>query len=142
MAIHITGYSQSPVPPGNTTHPLPTIHVEGESIGSDRSPHDVRRVKGTVGMIGDGAIRWSLVSRTLFFASCCYTLRAYYTNAKSDSKVSSAPGSCEPQWSKEAVQIGGPGAALGLLGLWTGALHERPDPLGECCCFAAPGFAC
>jgi len=95
-----------------------------------------------VGMIGDGAIRWSLVSRTLFFASCYYTLRTYYTNAKSDSKVSSAPGSCEPQWSKEAVQIGGPGAALGLLGLWTGALHERPDPLGECYCFAVPGFAC
>ena len=91
-----------------------------------------------MGMIRDGAIRWSLVSRTLFFASCYYTLRMYYT--KSDSKVSSAPGSCEPQWSKEAVQIGGPGAALGLLGLWTGALHERPDPLGECCCFAVHGL--
>ena len=95
-----------------------------------------------MGMIGDGAIRWSLVSRTLFFASCCYSLRTYYTNAKSDSKVSSAPGSCEPQWSKEAVQIEGPGAVLGLLGLWTGALHEKPDPLGECYCFAVHGFAC
>ena len=141
MAIYITGYSQSPIPPGSTTHPLSTIHVEGESIGSDRSQYDVRRVKGTVGMIGDGAICWSLVSRTQFFASCCYTLHTYYTNAKCDSKVSSPPGSCEPQWSKEAVQIGGPGAALGLLGLWTGTLHEEPDPLGECCCFAVPGFA-
>jgi len=93
-------------------------------------------------MIGDGAIRWSLVSCTQFFALCCYALRTYYTNAKSDSKVSSAPGSCEPQWSKEAVQIGGPGVALGLLGLWTGALHERPDPLGECYCFAVHGLAC
>ena len=142
MAIHMTGYSQSPIPPGSTIHPLPTIHVEGESIGSDRSPHDVRRVKGTVGMIGDGVIRWSLVSRTQFFELCCYTLRTCYTNAKSDSKVSSVPGSCEPQWSKEAVQIGGPGAALGLLGLWTGALHERPDPLGECYCFSVHGFVC
>ena len=117
MAIRITGYSQSPVPSGSTIHPLPIIHVAGESIGSDRSQYDMRRVKGAVGMIGDGAILWSWVSCTLFFASCCYALRTYYTNAKSDSKVSSAPGSCEPQWSKEVVQIGGPGAALGLLGL-------------------------
>ena len=79
MAIRITGYSQSPVPSGSTIHPLPTIHVEGESIGSDRSQYDVRRVKGTVGMIGDGAIRWSLVSRTLFFASCCYTVGITYS---------------------------------------------------------------
>ena len=107
MAICITGYSRSPVASGSTTHPLPTIHVEGESIGSDRSQYDVRRVKGTVGMIGDRAIRWSLVSCTQFFALCCYALHTYYTNAKSDSKVSSAPGSCESQWSNEAVQIGG-----------------------------------
>ena len=93
-------------------------------------------------MIGDGVIRWSLVSRTQFFELCCYTLHTCYTNAKSDSKVSSVPGSCEPQRSKEAVQIGGPGAALGLLGLWTGALHERPDPLGECYCFSVHGFVC
>ena len=46
-------------------------------------------------------------------------------------KVSSAPGSSEPEWSSEAVQIGGAGAAIGLLGMWTGALHERPDPLGK-----------
>lgn len=68
MTIRITGYSQSALPPGSTTRPLPTIHVEGESIGSDRSLHDVRKVKGTVGMIGDGAIRWSLVSCTLVFS--------------------------------------------------------------------------
>ena len=57
MTIRVTGYSQSPVPSGSTIHPLPTIHVEGESIGSDRSQYDVRRVKGTVGMIGNGVIR-------------------------------------------------------------------------------------
>ena len=74
MAIRITGYTESPVPPESTTHPLPTIHVEGESIGSDRSPHDVRRVKGSVGMIGDRAIRWSLVSCTLFFVLLCPAL--------------------------------------------------------------------
>jgi hypothetical protein len=80
MSIRITGYSKSPIPPDSTIRPLPTIHVEGESIGSDRSLRDVRKVKGTVGMIGDGAIRWSLVSCTLLFAWCRYTLRTYYTN--------------------------------------------------------------
>lgn len=49
-----------------------------------------------------------------------------------DSKVSTAAGSDEPEWSSEAVQIGGSGAAVGFLGLWTGAMHERSDPLGEC----------
>jgi hypothetical protein len=53
-----------------------------------------------------------------------------------DSKVSSVAGSDEPEWSSEAVQIGGPGAAVGFLGMWTGAMHERPDPLGECWCFS------
>ncbi|KAG2148968.1 hypothetical protein DEU56DRAFT_87385 [Suillus clintonianus] len=104
LAIRITGYSESPIPPGSTTRPLPTIHVEGESIGSDRSLNDLRKIKGTVSVIGNGAIRWQMVSF--------------------------APGSNEPEWSSEAVQIGGSGAAVGFLGMWTGALHERPDPLG------------
>ncbi|KAG0694712.1 hypothetical protein DFH29DRAFT_985185 [Suillus ampliporus] len=104
MAIRITGYSESPIPPGSTARPLPTIHIEGESIGSDRSLDDLRKITGKVRMIGDGAILWSLVS--------------------------SATGSSEPEWSSEAVQIGGPGAAVGFLGMWTGAQHERPDPLG------------
>ncbi|KAG1856038.1 hypothetical protein DFJ58DRAFT_785133 [Suillus subalutaceus] len=84
----LAGYSESPIPPGSTTRPLPTIHVEGESIG----------------IISDGTIRWQMVS--------------------------TAAGSDEPEWSSEAVQIGGPGAAVGFLGMWTGATHERPDPLG------------
>jgi hypothetical protein len=81
MSIRITGYSKSPIPPDSAICPLPTIHVEGESIGSDRSLRDVRKVKGTVGMIGDGAIRWSLVSCMLLFAWCRYTLCTYYTDA-------------------------------------------------------------
>ncbi|KAG2073817.1 hypothetical protein BDR04DRAFT_1072334 [Suillus decipiens] len=104
LTIRITGYSESPIPPGSTTRPLPTIHVEGESIGSDRSIDDLRKVTGSVSVIGDGAIRWRMVS--------------------------TAAGSQEPEWSSEAVQIGGPGAAIGFLGMWTGAMHERPDPLG------------
>ncbi|KAG1878974.1 hypothetical protein F4604DRAFT_1923660 [Suillus subluteus] len=104
LTIRITGYSESPIPPGSTTRPLPTIHVEGESIGSDRSTDDLRKVTGTVSIISDGTIRWQMVS--------------------------TAAGSDEPEWSSEAVQIGGPGAAVGFLGMWTGATHERPDPLG------------
>ena len=130
MTIRITGYCQTAIPPGNTIRPLLTIHVEGESIGSDRSPHDVRKVKGTVGMIGDRAIRWSLVSCTLLFALHCYILLLILLMPVL-LKVFSAPGSSEPEWSSQAVQIGGAGAAIGLLGMWTGAFHERPDPLGE-----------
>lgn len=36
------------------------------------------------------------------------------------------------EWVSEGVQVGGPGSAMGVLGLWTGSLHERVDPLGEC----------
>lgn len=104
LTIRITGYSESPIPPGSTARPLPTIHVEGESIGSDRSIDDLRKVTGSVSVIGNGAIRWRMVS--------------------------TAAGSQEPEWSSEAIQIGGPGAAIGFLGMWTGAMHERPDPLG------------
>lgn len=104
LTIRITGYSESPIPSGSTARPLPTIHVEGESVGSDRSLDDLRKVTGTVSMIGDGAIRWDMVS--------------------------TAAGSSEVEWSSEAVQIGGSGAAVGFLGMWTGALHERRDPLG------------
>ncbi|KAG2049350.1 hypothetical protein BDR06DRAFT_919248 [Suillus hirtellus] len=104
IAVRITGYSESRIPPGSTTRALPTIHFEGESLGSDRSLNELRKVTGTVSMIGDGAIRWQTVS--------------------------TVAGSDEPEWSSEAVQIGGPGAAVGFLGMWTGAMHERPDPLG------------
>ena len=36
----------------------------------------------------------------------------------------------EDEWSSEGVQIGGPGSAAGVLGLWTGAGHDNDDPLG------------
>lgn len=41
------------------------------------------------------------------------------------------PGTSTPEWSSEAVQVGGIGSAVGVLGMWTGAGHERADPLGE-----------
>ena len=34
------------------------------------------------------------------------------------------------EWLSEGVQVGGVASAIGVLGLWTGAQHERMDPLG------------
>jgi hypothetical protein len=30
----------------------------------------------------------------------------------------------------EGIQVGNVGSAMGILGMWTGAKHERSDPLG------------
>ena len=35
------------------------------------------------------------------------------------------------EWVSEGVQVGGVASAMGVLGMWTGAQHERMDPLGE-----------
>ena len=35
------------------------------------------------------------------------------------------------EWQSEGVQLGGLGSATGVIGMWTGADHERMDPLGE-----------
>lgn len=71
MSLRVSGYSNPPIP--NPDYPvpeddfesliwkLPIIHVEGESQGSDLDEHSKRFVKGTVRLIGDGAVRWSLV---------------------------------------------------------------------------------
>ena len=34
------------------------------------------------------------------------------------------------EWLSDGVQVGGVASAMGVLGLWTGAQHERMDPLG------------
>ncbi|KAF8836870.1 hypothetical protein BDN67DRAFT_957436 [Paxillus ammoniavirescens] len=126
MELRITGYTRAglvPIPEAKDTHndttkrnrphthmrtryfrPPPIIHFTGSSIGSDRRLDDGRTVKGSVGLIGGGEVRWQMDT--------------------------SVPGSSAPEWSSEAVQIGGVGSALGLLGIWTGARHQRADPLG------------
>ena len=66
LSLRITGYSPSPLP---QYADRPTIHVEGEMGGAgwqgDGAPgdleEDVRRVHGTVGMLKDGRVRWSIV---------------------------------------------------------------------------------
>jgi hypothetical protein len=45
-------------------------------------------------------------------------------------QISSRSNDSPAEWSTEGVQIGGVGSALGVIGLWTGADHERTDPLG------------
>ncbi|KAI0631873.1 hypothetical protein C8Q77DRAFT_169204 [Trametes polyzona] len=106
FSLRITGYSPSPIP---KYADRPTIHVEGEMGGAewegsiDISNEDIRRVHGTVSMLSDGSVRWSITSMD-------------EENA-------------DDQWASEAVQLGGVGSAMGALGMWTGVRHEVDDPL-------------
>ncbi|KAG6860141.1 hypothetical protein C0995_015246 [Termitomyces sp. Mi166 len=111
--LRIVGYSRPPEPDFSQLElrdldapvwKLPIIHIEGISHGPHDDPgtHNTRIVKGTVRMVKDGAIRWSL------------------TSFNEDA----------PEWSTEGIQIGCIGSAVGMLGMWTGADHASTDPLG------------
>lgn len=73
MTLRVSGYSKPPDPDPlyepssreleSLVWKLPVIHVVGESTGSDIDADVVRQVGGTVRMIGDGAVRWSLVKK-------------------------------------------------------------------------------
>ncbi|KAG6917632.1 hypothetical protein DXG01_001739 [Tephrocybe rancida] len=104
MDLQISGYSRPPEPDFSEDEDLealvwklPVIHVEGESRGpaTDVDPQYIRKVKGTVRMLKDGAIRWSLTTS--------------YHNEDA------------PEWATEGIQIGSIGSAVGMLGMWTGA---------------------
>ncbi|KAI0357274.1 hypothetical protein OH77DRAFT_1399499 [Trametes cingulata] len=109
LSLRITGYSPSPLPQHAAR---PTIHVSGSMggagwQGSGNVPpadEDVRRVHGSVSMLADGCVRWSLTSS--------------FEDGTAD------------EWASEAVQLGGVGSAAGALGMWTGAGHDEDDPLG------------
>ncbi|KAF5349791.1 hypothetical protein D9758_010186 [Tetrapyrgos nigripes] len=108
--------TDTPVP-GNTSttqqpynplvYTLPIIHITGKYSGSQ---HVIRVARGTVRMIGDGAVRWSLIDIS--------------------GQVTSDHDPGREEWVTEAVQLGGIGSALGIAGMWTGAMHEKGDPLG------------
>ncbi|RPD53811.1 hypothetical protein L226DRAFT_516813 [Lentinus tigrinus ALCF2SS1-7] len=107
LSMQITGYSA----PSVAAYPdRPTIHIKGEMGGAgwvgsvDVNDEDVRHCHGTVSMLPDGNVRWSVTS--------------------------TAPNSMHDEWASEAVQLGGVGSAMGALGMWTGAFHEDDDPLG------------
>ncbi|KAJ7042606.1 hypothetical protein C8F04DRAFT_1076502 [Mycena alexandri] len=111
LNLRVARYSRPPTPPAGADPQaliwrLPVIHVEGDSLGTDTDETSRRVVEGTVRMIGDGAVRWSMTS-------------------------SEAAG-LDPEWVTESVQVGDIGSAVGIIGLWTGAEHSSTDPLGPC----------
>ncbi|KAI0641699.1 hypothetical protein C8Q79DRAFT_919143 [Trametes meyenii] len=105
ISMNLRAESYSPCTVPGYEH-LPTIHVEGRTSGASATGQP-RRIHGTVGVIADGSVRWSL-------------------------QFSSADGADVDEWVSEGVQIGGVASAMGVLGMWTGAQHERMDPLGPC----------
>ncbi|KAJ3893816.1 hypothetical protein GG344DRAFT_42489, partial [Lentinula edodes] len=106
MTLRVVGFSRAPVPTYDPlVYALPVIHVVGEFRGSDVNESVARRARGTVRMIGDRAIRWNLIS----------------------SEVSTPE---RDEWVMEGVQVGDIGSAMGIVGMWTGANHERGDPIG------------
>ncbi|TFK46293.1 hypothetical protein OE88DRAFT_1739579 [Heliocybe sulcata] len=101
LQLHIERYTRNEEFPDR-----PDIHVEGQAAGPD---HTMRRVWGVVGMIGsgeEGEVRWNLI------------------HCRRDGDQ------WQDEWAMEGVQVGGEGSAMGVLGMWTGAGHERTDPLG------------
>ncbi|KAM5541565.1 hypothetical protein V8D89_004755 [Ganoderma adspersum] len=102
MRLRIKCYSKSEIP--EYAH-LPTIHFVGETTGATIHGQP-RSLHGTVSVIADGSVRWVLYS--------------------------SVEGGEMDEWLSEGVQVGGVASAMGVLGLWTGAQHERMDPLGPC----------
>ncbi|CAL1717319.1 unnamed protein product [Somion occarium] len=106
LRLRIVSYKDEP----DGSPLFPTIQCEGEMGGqgwdtSDEEQADVHHVEGSVSMLADGSVRWSLTSYM------------DYTNE-------------EKQWATEGVQIGGIGSMAGILGTWTGAYHEPDDPIG------------
>ncbi|KAI0781685.1 hypothetical protein BC629DRAFT_1289608 [Irpex lacteus] len=98
--IHIESYSPCSIP--KYRH-RPDIHVVA-TVTSQHGVGPIRRMKGTVGMIGDGNIRWSMYSLV--------------------------EGEESAEWASEGVQVGQAKSGVGILGMWTGAQHDRMDPLG------------
>ncbi|KAF9014497.1 hypothetical protein BDZ89DRAFT_995144 [Hymenopellis radicata] len=115
MHLHVSGYLPPPdappdfdklSPQDQLVYILPIIEVEGNSTGSDMDEAAERRIWGTVRLIGGGIVRWTLTS--------------------------AEPDTDDPEWITESVQMGQAGSAMGFMGLWTGALHEKTDPVGPC----------
>ncbi|TFK81218.1 hypothetical protein K466DRAFT_591391 [Polyporus arcularius HHB13444] len=102
MRLRIKSYSPCTIP--GYEH-LPTIHVVGETL-RELMPGRPRKMHGTVSIIADGSVRWTLYS----------TIQGGDTD----------------EWVSEGIQVGGVASAMGILGMWTGAQHERMDPLGPC----------
>ena len=118
MALRVERYSWPAESSESTTPRLPIIHIIGDMGAPEHGPE--RTMKGTVSRI-DNAIRWSIVgARPLIHK---YILIAIH-------QTLNRAGNQGPEWSTEGVQIGALGSALGVIGMWTGTMHARTDPLG------------
>ena len=119
MALRVERYSWPAESSKASTPRLPIIHIIGDMGTPEYGP--VRTMKGTVSLIGDNAVRWSMVG-------ACPLLDRVHAN--STHQTLNRTGDQGPEWSTEGVQIGALGSALGVIGMWTGAAHARSDPLG------------
>ncbi|KAK7696445.1 hypothetical protein QCA50_001102 [Cerrena zonata] len=100
MRLRVSHYTPAKIP--QFPH-RPTIHLEGETAGP-AGTSGIRRIRGTVQMISDGSIRWTLYS----------------------SALENGP----DEWVTEGIQVGEVTSVMGILGMWTGAQHAHMDPLG------------
>ncbi|KAH9896104.1 hypothetical protein C8Q73DRAFT_466138 [Cubamyces lactineus] len=128
LSLRITGYSPSPIA---RYADRPTIHVEGEMGGGnwEDDEEDVRRVHGTVSMLEDGHVRWSIVRPSRHSLVCSPEL-GDDSHGGGDLQTSMNEDNTEDEWASEAIQLGGVGSRMGSLGMWTGVNHEDDDPLG------------
>ena len=60
----------------------------------------------------------------------CYNLCFAQSSLLTLPKYSSTEDGDGDEWVTEGVQLGGVASAMGVLGMWTGAQHEKMDPLG------------
>ena len=89
-------------------------------------------------MTASGDIRWNMVGISLFDEP---NLFFFFQNGRTSDAHGFFCAVClcqvsfredgEGEWATEGVQLGGRGSAMGVIGMWTGAEHERSDPLGE-----------
>ncbi|KZT00088.1 uncharacterized protein LAESUDRAFT_574256 [Laetiporus sulphureus 93-53] len=101
MRLRVVSYSPSPI----AAYPnRPIIQIAGETSGLTTTGQP-RKLKGAVRTLADGSVRWTVI----------------FTGRKDGDP---------DEWTSEGVQIGGVTSAMGVLGIWTGAQHEKSDPLG------------
>ncbi|KAI0032480.1 hypothetical protein K488DRAFT_85783 [Vararia minispora EC-137] len=81
----------------------PALRFEGKTRAFASQAGLERSMRGVVRVMPSGDIRWSWVS-------------SYQGEEDSE------------EWCAEGIQLGGPGSAAGVIGTWTGALHEAGTP--------------
>ncbi|KAJ7071487.1 hypothetical protein C8F01DRAFT_1110734 [Mycena amicta] len=89
--------------PPSPTHPdYPTLFFGGKTRAISMSHHQQPTVQGFVYMDMEGVARWK------------------FTSIQAG----------DPQWCSEGVQMGNPGSAMGICGIWSAFSHQEDDPVG------------